>query len=154
MRDRDGEKQIVRLGLLFLLELADESRDLVLFSGSDASKGDAKRLTFNPADDCLIDHDRPIEIRNVEAAFELFSLTYRCFALDLASSDGQIDRSTAHLLSAPRESASKLRGKARLDSPLNRARQRRFITILWEIENRRALFHCRESHEWLLRSDC
>lgn len=104
--------------LLFLLKLGDECANFILFSRSDPRERQSKGLPLYPADGGFIDHDRPIQVWNMKSTFKYFPLADSRVAFDLAPSDGQIKGSPVTFIPAPREGASKLSGKARLNPSL------------------------------------
>jgi len=68
----------IESALLFLLKLADESTNFILFPYSDASEGHPKCVSFDPPDSRFIDHDRPIEVWDMETTFKFISLIHNC----------------------------------------------------------------------------
>lgn len=77
----------IESGPLFLLKLTDEGANFILLSLPDASERHPECFSLDPPDSRFIDHDRPIDVWNMETAFKLVSLAHNCFALDLASAD-------------------------------------------------------------------
>lgn len=113
--------------LLVLFQLGEYCLDLRKFFWRDTRKRNPKTIAINPTDRCFLDPQWPIKAWNVESTFELRALLHHHVAFNFTTARRNIQSSSLPLLFFTRESAAKLRGESRLDSPVLWPRLRRSL---------------------------
>ncbi len=108
----------IRGELLVLFKLGEYRFEFSKLFWSDTRKRNPKTIAINPTNRRFFDPQRPIKAWNVQSAFELRTLLHHHVAFNLTTADRNIQSSSLSFLFLTRESAAKLRGESRLDSPV------------------------------------